>query len=69
MLARTARVQATDGKTVHISTWAVYRITLIKIGGIELASQANIELQQNGYFKFGVVSLELMPREKSSKFD
>lgn len=69
MLNRTALIKATDGTTAHTSTWAVYRMVLIKIGGIRLASDANIALSANQKYQFEGVTLERVVTKKSRRFD
>ncbi|MGI4991040.1 hypothetical protein ACRXCV_00290 (plasmid) [Halobacteriovorax sp. GFR7] len=65
MLARTTAIKATYKETVHVSTWAVYRMALIKVGGMESAAAANAALQTTGVFYFQDLKIEVVKSNKS----
>lgn len=67
---RLTAVEVTNKETVHVSYWAVYRMALIKIGGIELAAQAHHMLKQGLPFTFEGTVIKTIPEtEKRNRYD
>lgn len=67
---RRTPIEATNNGTVHVTHWAVYRMALIKIGGLELAAEAHHMLKQGLPFTFeGTVIKTLTESEKRNRYD
>lgn len=69
MLARDTIIRASYGNMKHTSSWGVYRMALIRAGGIDLALAASIALETSGIFAFNYARLERIDGKKSRKID